>query len=44
MISISLTLIVDLDRPRMGLITTKEANDKIYELRSMFDKPPAANR
>lgn len=37
MISVALTLIIDLDRPRIGLITTKEANSKITDLRSLFE-------
>jgi hypothetical protein len=37
MISISIYLIMDLDKPRRGLITTEGANQKIVELKSLFD-------
>lgn len=36
MISVALTLIIDLDRPRRGLITNKKAHDKILGLRELF--------
>ena len=37
MISISIYLIIDLDKPRRGLITTEGANQKIVDLKSLFD-------
>ncbi len=37
MISISIYLIMDLDKPRRGLITTEGAQEKIVELKSLFD-------
>jgi hypothetical protein len=37
MISVSLTLIIDLDRPRNGLITNAQANEKMVELKQMFE-------
>ena len=36
MITSSIYLIIDLDRPRRGLINTDDANNKIIELRDMF--------
>lgn len=36
MMSITLFTIIDLDRPRRGLITVDNANEKIIELRQMF--------
>ncbi len=36
MISMSIYLIIDLDRPRRGLITIEDANNKIIELKEMF--------
>jgi hypothetical protein len=36
MISISIYLIIDLDKPRRGLITTEGAQEKIVELKSLF--------
>jgi hypothetical protein len=36
MTSLAIYLIIDLDRPRTGLITNKQANLAIYELREMF--------
>ena len=36
MITSSIYLIIDLDRPRRGLINTDDANNKIIELREMF--------
>lgn len=37
MITLSVYLIIDLDRPRRGLITTDSANAKITELRTMLE-------
>lgn len=37
MLSITVFSIVDLDRPRSGLVTLEEANSKIIELRKMFE-------
>ena len=37
MISISIYLIIDLDKPRRGLITTEGANQKIVDLKYLFD-------
>jgi hypothetical protein len=36
MTSLAIYLILDLHRPRTGLITNKQANLAIYELREMF--------
>jgi hypothetical protein len=36
MTSLAIYLIVDLDRPRSGLITNYQANQAVYELRNMF--------
>jgi hypothetical protein len=38
MISMTVYLIVDLDRPRKGAITMDKANEQIVQLRSMFGK------
>lgn len=38
MISMTVYLIVDLDRPRRGAITMDKANEQIVQLKSMFDK------
>jgi hypothetical protein len=38
MISIAVFLIIDLDKPRRGLITTKTADNKIIELKLLFDR------
>jgi hypothetical protein len=38
MLSITVFSIIDLDRPRSGLVTMDEANSKIIQLRSAFDK------
>lgn len=38
MISISIYLIIDLDRPRRGIITLKDSNNKILELKTYFEK------
>jgi hypothetical protein len=37
-LSITIFMIVDLDRPRSGLINLDVANEKIIELRSMFNE------
>lgn len=37
MVSISIYLIIDLDRPRRGIINLEDANQRIVELRGMFE-------
>jgi hypothetical protein len=39
MISACVFLIIDLDRPKHGLITTEEMNQNIIDLRGMFNEP-----
>jgi hypothetical protein len=39
MVGLAIYMILDLDRPRSGVITMKEVHQFITSLRSMFDKP-----